>query len=83
MQQTIQISAHAHNDLFDITREVEAIVKESGVQSGLVNVYTQGEIVDKIIEFKFIASLLCLPNTATVDGHLNPGDSKNNATMIC
>ena len=42
MQRTIQISTPAHNGLFDITREVEAIVAESRVQTGLVNVYAQG-----------------------------------------
>ena len=42
MQQTITIATPAHNGLYDITREVEAIVSESGVQSGLVNVYAQG-----------------------------------------
>jgi thiamine phosphate synthase YjbQ (UPF0047 family) len=29
-------------DLYDITRQVEAIVSESKVQQGLVNVYAQG-----------------------------------------
>ena len=42
MQQTIQISTPAHNCLYDITREVEAIVSESGLKTGLVNVYVQG-----------------------------------------
>ena len=42
MQQTIQISTSAHNGLYDITRQVEAIVAESKVRSGLVNVYVQG-----------------------------------------
>jgi thiamine phosphate synthase YjbQ (UPF0047 family) len=42
MQKTIQISTPAHNGLYDITRQVEAIVAESGVQTGLVNVYVQG-----------------------------------------
>lgn len=42
MQQTIHISTPAHNGLYDITREVEAIVAESGVQTGMVNVYAQG-----------------------------------------
>jgi len=42
MQRTIQISTSAHNGLYDITRQVEAIVAESGVQTGLVNVYVQG-----------------------------------------
>ena len=42
MQQTIQISTSSHNGLYDITRQVEAIVSESGVQTGMVNVYAQG-----------------------------------------
>ena len=42
MQQTIQISTPAHNGLYDITRQVEAIVTESGVLTGMVNVYVQG-----------------------------------------
>jgi len=42
MQKTIQISTPDHNGLYDITQQVEAIVSESGVNSGLVNVYAQG-----------------------------------------
>jgi secondary thiamine-phosphate synthase enzyme len=42
MQQTIQISTPAQNGLYDITTQVEAIVAESKVQTGLVNVYAQG-----------------------------------------
>jgi len=42
MQRIIQISTPAHNGLYDITRQVEAIVSESGVQTGMVNVYAQG-----------------------------------------
>ena len=42
MQRTIQISTPAHNGLYDITRQVKAIVTESGVQTGMVNVYAQG-----------------------------------------
>ena len=38
MQQTIQIATPAHNGLYDITSQEEAIVAESGIQSGLVNV---------------------------------------------
>ena len=41
MQRAIQISTPAHNDLFDITRQVDAIVAESGVQTGIVIVYVQ------------------------------------------
>jgi len=49
MQQIIQISPPAHNDLFDITREEETIVSKSGVQSGLVNVYAQAAKVGIMI----------------------------------
>jgi len=42
MQKTIHISTPAHNGLYDITRQVEAIVAESGVKTGMVNVYAQG-----------------------------------------
>jgi thiamine phosphate synthase YjbQ (UPF0047 family) len=42
MQKIVQISTPYHNGLFDITREVEAIVAESGVKTGMVNVYAQG-----------------------------------------
>jgi len=50
MQKTIHISTPAHNGLYDITREVEAIVSESGVQSGLVNVYAQGATAGVMIQ---------------------------------
>ncbi len=42
MQRIIQIPTHSHNGLYDITRQVEAIVSESGIRSGMVNVYAQG-----------------------------------------
>ena len=50
MQEIIQISTPAHNGLYDITREVEAIVEESGVQCGLVNVYAQGATAGIMIQ---------------------------------
>ena len=50
MQQTIQISTHAHNGLYDITRQVEAIVAESGVKTGMVNVYVQGATAGIMIQ---------------------------------
>lgn len=49
MQQTIQISTHARKGLYDITRQVEAIVAESGIQTGLVNVDVQGATAGIII----------------------------------
>jgi thiamine phosphate synthase YjbQ (UPF0047 family) len=41
MQLTIRISTPAHNGLYDITRQVEDIVAESGVHNGMVNVYAR------------------------------------------
>ncbi len=42
MQRIIQTPTQAHNGLYDITREVDALVTESGIQTGIVNVYVQG-----------------------------------------
>lgn len=42
MQQNIQIQTKSHNGLYDITGQVEEIVKDSGLKTGLVNVYAQG-----------------------------------------
>jgi secondary thiamine-phosphate synthase enzyme len=50
LQLTITIPTPAHNGLFDITRQVEAIVAESGVQTGLVNVYVQGATAGVMIQ---------------------------------
>ena len=50
MQRTIQISTLAHNGLYDITRHVEAIVQESGVKIGMVNVYVQGATAGIMIQ---------------------------------
>ena len=50
MQRTIQISTPAHNGLYDITRQVEAIVAESGIQTGLANVYVQGATAGIMIQ---------------------------------
>ena len=50
MQQTITISTPAHNGLYDITQEVEAIVSDSGIQSGMVNVYVQGATAGIMIQ---------------------------------
>jgi secondary thiamine-phosphate synthase enzyme len=50
MQQTIHISTPAQNGLYDITPQVEAIVSESGVQTGMVNVYVQGATAGIMIQ---------------------------------
>jgi len=57
MQRIVQISTPSHNGLFDITREVEAIVSESGITSGMVNVYTQGATAAAMIQFNMIGPL--------------------------
>jgi thiamine phosphate synthase YjbQ (UPF0047 family) len=54
MQKTIQISTPAHTGLYDITRQVDAIVAESKIRTGLVNVYAQGATAGIMIQFKFI-----------------------------
>ena len=50
IQRTIQIATPFHNGLYDITRQVEAIVSESGIQTGLVNVYVQGATAGIMIQ---------------------------------
>ncbi|GAB7089297.1 secondary thiamine-phosphate synthase enzyme YjbQ [Marinifilum fragile] len=42
MQKQIIIRTDKHNGLYDITSQTEKIVEESGIQSGIVNVYAQG-----------------------------------------
>ena len=39
---TIKISTHSREALYDITQKVEQIVSKSGVSSGIVVVYAQG-----------------------------------------
>ena len=51
MQRVIQIPTPAHNGLFDITSQVEAIVSESDLKTGLVNVYIQGATAGIMIQF--------------------------------
>jgi len=50
MQLTFHISTPAHNGLYDITQQVEAIVAESKVETGLVNVYVQGATAGVMIQ---------------------------------
>ena len=42
MRETIVISTDSRETLVDITREVQAVVENSGIRSGLVSVYAQG-----------------------------------------
>ena len=50
MQKSFQISTNKHNGLFDITNKVKAIVKESKIESGIVNVYVQGATAGIMIQ---------------------------------
>ena len=50
MQQTVQIKTTTHNGLYDITRQVEEIVAESKVETGMVNVYVQGATAGIMIQ---------------------------------
>jgi secondary thiamine-phosphate synthase enzyme len=42
MQHTFTLRTDRHEALYDITDEVRRVVKDSGVQSGVVTVYAQG-----------------------------------------
>ena len=42
MRQIIRLSTRQREELVDITERVHALVKQSGIQSGLVSVYAQG-----------------------------------------
>lgn len=42
MQTIISISTNVREGLFDITSEVETIVRKSNIKEGIVNVYVQG-----------------------------------------
>ena len=42
MRQIIQLSTHHREELLDITPQIAALVKASGVQQGLLAVYAQG-----------------------------------------
>ena len=50
MQRTIKIATPTHNGLYDVTQQVEAIVAESGVKTGMVNVYVQGATAGIMIQ---------------------------------
>jgi len=42
MQKTVHLATHAREELVDITAEVEAALRDSGVHTGLVGLYAQG-----------------------------------------
>jgi len=51
MRDTIQISTHSHNGLYDITNQVKRIVGKSNITDGLVCVYVQGATAAIMILF--------------------------------
>ncbi len=50
MREIIQLKTHSRELLVDITRQVEEVVKRSGHQNGLVNVYAQGATAAVMIQ---------------------------------
>ncbi len=42
MQRTILLKTHKREALYDITSDVQAVIKEAGVKNGLVNIYVRG-----------------------------------------
>jgi len=50
MRKTITISTQQREALFDITDQVKAVVRESGIQNGLVHVYAQGATAGVMIQ---------------------------------
>lgn len=50
MQKVIQIVTNHQNGLYDITNQVEAIVSNAGIITGVVNVYVQGATAGIMIQ---------------------------------
>lgn len=50
MHEILQIPTTDRNGLYDITNDVELIVKNSGIKNGLVNVYVQGATAGIMIQ---------------------------------
>ncbi len=92
MRQIIQISTHSHNDLIDITPQVRAVVAESGIRDGLVNVYAQGataaimiqENWDRSVQHDVITLLrkLIPPGVWEHDRQDNNGDAHLKAGLV-
>ncbi len=50
MQTTLKVPTHKHNGLYDITHQVEKFVSQSGINSGIINVYVQGATAGIMIQ---------------------------------
>ncbi|MCK4662067.1 MAG: secondary thiamine-phosphate synthase enzyme YjbQ [Bacteroidales bacterium] len=57
MQEIIQIRTDKYNGLYDITNEVQDIVKKSHITTGFVNVYVQGATAGIMIQENWDASV--------------------------
>jgi secondary thiamine-phosphate synthase enzyme len=50
MQKTITLATDRRNGLFDITKEVEEIIRDSKVQNGIASVYARGSTAAIMIQ---------------------------------
>ncbi|MFW5663427.1 MAG: secondary thiamine-phosphate synthase enzyme YjbQ [bacterium] len=50
MQQSVFVTTHAREGLYDITRQVEEVVSSASVTTGLVNVYVRGATAGIMIQ---------------------------------
>lgn len=50
MRETITIVTHQREQLIDITSRVKAVLKQSGIQDGIINVYAQGATAGIMIQ---------------------------------
>jgi secondary thiamine-phosphate synthase enzyme len=50
MRETIRLTTHRDQQLVDITAEVHAVVKRSGIRDGIVHVYAQGATAALMIQ---------------------------------
>ncbi len=50
MQRIITLPTNRHNELVDITRKIEEVVRQSQVVTGIVNVYVQGATAGIMIQ---------------------------------
>ena len=57
MKKTIQIRTEAHDQLVDITKQVQSFVNESKMNEGLINIYAQGATAAIMIQENFDESV--------------------------
>jgi secondary thiamine-phosphate synthase enzyme len=92
MQKTISLKTEKKQGLYDITAEVKSIVKESGVESGIVSVYGRGSTCAIMIQENWDESVqndvICLLNKLIPHGiwehdrQDNNGDSHLKSGLI-